>query len=74
MERVRELLTRITLRGEVPSFTASFGIAHSSDATDLEDLFLRADKALFAAKDAGRDCICIDGHAMAIAPNLTAIN
>jgi diguanylate cyclase (GGDEF)-like protein len=74
MERVRESLARITLRGDVPSFTASFGIAHTSDADDLEDLFLRADRALFAAKDAGRDCICIDGHAMAVAPNLTAIN
>ena len=49
-------------------------IAHTSDASDLDDLFLRADKALFAAKHAGRDCICIDGHAMAVAPNLTAIN
>ena len=74
MERVRESLARATLRGDVPSFTASFGIAHTDDASDLEDLFLRADKALFAAKDAGRDCICIDGHAMAVAPNLTAIN
>jgi diguanylate cyclase (GGDEF)-like protein len=74
MDRVRELLARVTLRGDVPSFTASFGIAHSSDADDLDELFLRADRALFAAKDAGRDCICIDGHAMAVAPNLTAIN
>jgi diguanylate cyclase (GGDEF)-like protein len=74
MDRVRELLARVTLRGDVPSFTASFGIAHSRDADDLDDLFLRADRALFAAKDAGRDCICIDGHAMAVAPNLTAIN
>jgi diguanylate cyclase (GGDEF)-like protein len=74
MERVREQLARVTLRGDVPSFTASFGVAHSSDADDLEDLFHRADRALFAAKDAGRDCICIDGHAIAVAPNLTAIN
>ena len=74
MERVRESLARTTLRGDVPLFTASFGIAHTSDASDLDDLFLRADKALFAAKHAGRDCICIDGHAMAVAPNLTAIN
>jgi len=27
-----------------------------------------------AAKEAGRDCICIDGHRIAVAPNLTAIN
>jgi diguanylate cyclase (GGDEF)-like protein len=74
MERVREALARTTRRGDVPSFTASFGVAESSAAVDLEDLFLRADKALFAAKDAGRDCICIDGHTIAVAPNLTAIS
>ncbi len=74
MERVRESLARTTRRGDVPSFTASFGIAHTSEAVDFDDLLLRADRALFAAKDAGRDCICIDGHTMAVAPNLTAIN
>jgi len=74
MERVRKDLASITRRGDVPSFTASFGIAESSAATDFEDLLLRADQALFAAKDAGRDCICIDGHSIAVAPNLTAIN
>jgi diguanylate cyclase (GGDEF)-like protein len=74
MERVREELARATSRGDVPTFTASFGIAHMSDADDFDDLLERADRALFAAKDAGRDCICIDGHAIAVAPNLTAIN
>jgi diguanylate cyclase (GGDEF)-like protein len=74
MERVREELARATRRGDVPTFTASFGIAHMSDADDFDDLLERADRALFAAKDAGRDCICIDGHAIAVAPNLTAIN
>jgi hypothetical protein len=34
----------------------------------------RADKALFAAKDGGRDCMCIDGHSMPVAPpTLTAL-
>jgi diguanylate cyclase (GGDEF)-like protein len=74
MERVRESLARTTRRGDVPSFTASAGIAHTRDSHDFEDLLLRADRALFAAKDAGRDCICIDGHTTAVAPNLTAIN
>jgi diguanylate cyclase (GGDEF)-like protein len=74
MERVRVALARTTRRGDVPSFTASYGIAESTVATDFEDLLLRADRALFAAKDAGRDCICIDGHSIAVAPNLTAIN
>jgi diguanylate cyclase (GGDEF)-like protein len=74
MERVRGALALTTRRGDVPSFTASFGIAESNSAADFEDLVLRADRALFAAKDAGRDCICIDGHTIAVAPNLTAIN
>jgi diguanylate cyclase (GGDEF)-like protein len=74
MERVRGSLAQATRRGDVPVFTASFGIAHSDDADDFDDLLLRADHALFKAKDSGRDCICIDGHDIAVAPNLTAIN
>jgi len=74
MERVRDALARTTKRGDVPTFTASFGIADSIAANDFEDLMQRADGALFAAKAAGRDCICIDGHVTAVTPNLTAIN
>jgi diguanylate cyclase (GGDEF)-like protein len=74
IERVRVSLARTTRRGDVPTFTASYGIAESNVAADYDDLLLRADRALFAAKDAGRDCICIDGHSAAVAPNLTAIN
>ena len=59
--------------GDTPAVTASFGIAHSDDADDLDDLVHRADRALFAAKDAGRDCVCIDGHKGPVASNLTAI-
>jgi diguanylate cyclase (GGDEF)-like protein len=74
VERVRATLALTTRRGDVPSFTASFGIAESNVADDFDDLILRADRALFAAKDAGRNCICIDGHRIAVAPNLTAIS
>ena len=74
MERVKETLALTTRRGDVPSFTASYGVAESDAAADFEDLLVRADRALFAAKRAGRDCICIDGHSIAVAPNLTAIN
>ncbi len=73
LERVRQALSLVTRRGDAPVFTASFGIAESTDASDLDDLVLRADRALFAAKDAGRDRICIDGHATPIAPTLTAL-
>ena len=73
MGRIREGLAHATGRGDTPTFTASFGVAHSSDAADLDDLVQRADRALFAAKDAGRDRICIDGHDIPIVRTLTAL-
>ena len=73
MGRIREGLAHATGRGDTPTFTASFGIGHSSDAADLDDLVQRADRALFAAKDAGRDRICIDGHDIPIVRTLTAL-
>lgn len=73
MGRIRDGLAHATSRGDTPTFTASFGIAHSSDAPDLDDLVQRADRALFAAKDAGRDRICIDGHDIPIVRTLTAL-
>ena len=73
MQRVRAGLRHVSRAGDTPAVTASFGIAHSDDADDLDDLVHRADRALFAAKDAGRDCVCIDGHRGPVASNLTAI-
>jgi diguanylate cyclase (GGDEF)-like protein len=73
VERIRCELDAATGRGDAPTFTASFGIAHSDDAVDFEDLVARADQALFAAKDAGRDRTCLDGHTMPVAQTLTAI-
>jgi diguanylate cyclase (GGDEF)-like protein len=74
MGRVREALVQLSSRGDAPGFTASFGVSHSSEAADLDDLVQRADAALFAAKDAGRDGICLDGHDVPIAPRLTALS
>jgi diguanylate cyclase (GGDEF)-like protein len=74
IERVRESLAQATGRGDAPAFSASFGIAYSGDAADLDDLVQRADRAMFAAKAAGRDRICLDGHAQAVAPSLTALS
>lgn len=73
IERIRGELDHATGRGDAPAFTASFGVAHSDDAIDFEDLVVRADQALFAAKDAGRDRTCLDGHAMPVAQTLTAL-
>jgi diguanylate cyclase (GGDEF)-like protein len=73
VERVRDALRTAAEHGGVPSVTASFGIAHSDDADDLDGLVQRADQALFAAKRGGRDLICLDGHDAPVAQNLTAI-
>jgi diguanylate cyclase (GGDEF)-like protein len=59
LERTRRKLVERLATGSAPTFTASFGIAHSSDAVDFDDLFAQADQALLAAKRAGRDRIAI---------------
>jgi diguanylate cyclase (GGDEF)-like protein len=72
-ERIRQALATTSGRGDVPVFTASFGIAHSTDAGDLDDLVGRADRAMFAAKTAGRDRICLDGHSTPVVAGLSAL-
>jgi PleD family two-component response regulator len=38
-------------------FTASFGVAERRAGEGMSELKLRADAALYAAKNAGRDCV-----------------
>ena len=67
-ERIRTAQTRE--RGARPSTTVSIGVAGPGAASGLEDLLRRADGALYAAKDAGRDTVAVaagglggaDGH------------
>ena len=73
VERVRVALASMSGRGDTPTFSASFGIAHSADATELDDLVQRADRAMFAAKHAGRDRICLDGHSTPVVGGLSAL-
>lgn len=40
-----------------PGVSASFGVAAAQDGDDLNRLVARADRALYAAKAAGRDCV-----------------
>jgi len=54
-ERVREALALRLMGATVPSFTASFGVAHTDGHEALEGLIRRADQALYAAKEAGRN-------------------
>ncbi|NQZ09477.1 MAG: diguanylate cyclase [Algicola sp.] len=41
--------------------TASFGVAQNKDKDDFEHLIHRADKALYQAKDNGRNCVALAG-------------
>ena len=54
-ERVREALALALLRASAPRFTASFGVAQTDGTGNLEELVRRADQALYAAKEAGRN-------------------
>ncbi len=73
VERIRLALAKATAHGDSPQFTASFGIAHSRDGADLKEVVEKSDRALFAAKDAGRDRTCLDGHSIPVVPSLTAL-
>ena len=54
-ERLREELAKVTLE-ELPPLTISLGIAtYPSDGTDLEELIKKADIAMYAAKQQGRN-------------------
>ena len=62
-ERVRRSVEEQRLRTErgTLGFTVSIGIAHSADGTDADgqNLLGAADRALYAAKDAGRNSVSI---------------
>jgi diguanylate cyclase (GGDEF)-like protein len=60
LERIRESLALAINAGNVPPFTASFGVAHSSNAEDIEELLRVADAALFRAKREGRNRVVVD--------------
>ncbi|MEM9186172.1 MAG: diguanylate cyclase [Planctomycetota bacterium] len=57
VERARKAIDdrRIQFEGKTLSVTASFGLAQVTAADDCDRLLKRADEALYAAKDAGRN-------------------
>ena len=64
-ERLRETLALATQVGSAPEFTASFGVAPSSDELTLEEITANADIALYEAKRSGRDrAVVFDGSKM----------
>jgi two-component system, cell cycle response regulator len=59
-ERVREELTKTTFETEIGKLqvTCSLGVAtYPNDAKDRQTLFVIADKALYTAKQNGRNCV-----------------
>jgi diguanylate cyclase (GGDEF)-like protein len=58
-ERLRQVIETTTVRHaeQTVGVTASFGLAALQAEDDFAELFRRADVALYAAKDAGRNCV-----------------
>lgn len=49
--------------GRTLNVTASFGVATGNTGRSSDDLFKAADQALYAAKSAGRNCVCLEAVA-----------
>lgn len=63
LDQVRRDLARIDYGGNGRPLTMSFGVAERADKEPLEDLRLRADEALYRAKQSGRNNIVAAGNA-----------
>lgn len=64
LERVREQLILSTSDDRIPSFTASFGVCGSDNASNFEESLLLADQALRAAKASGKNRIQTFGESI----------
>jgi len=67
-ERVRTRLAEALIaNGDVPAFTVSLGVAGSPHTSSLEEAIRCADRALYEAKEQGRDrTVVADGHLDAV--------
>jgi diguanylate cyclase (GGDEF)-like protein len=59
LDRIRAALVEAGERAELPELTASFGVADTDLASDLDDLVQLADEALLVAKARGRDRVVV---------------
>jgi diguanylate cyclase (GGDEF)-like protein len=62
-ERVRQHINSDAIHASDSelSVSLSLGIAQARDGDDVDSVISRADKALYSAKQSGRDCVCADG-------------
>ena len=69
-ERLRRAFARAQVDGLPDSMrlTASFGVAQHRGSEGYVKLFARADAALYAAKENGRDCVHVDARSSRVAP------
>jgi diguanylate cyclase (GGDEF)-like protein len=58
-ERIREAIRNLHIEAGTRNFTftVSIGVHYPSGPQTLDAMLQQADKALYAAKDAGRDCV-----------------
>ena len=66
-ERIREAieLLRIDTGSQTVTFTVSIGAHHSTTPQTLDAMLQQVDKALYTAKDAGRNCVRASAHTKA---------
>ncbi len=63
-ERIREAVQSLCIEtgGQTVSFTVSIGAYHANSPQTLDAMLHQVDKALYEAKDAGRNCVRLAEH------------
>lgn len=64
-ERLRITISKAQIifdKGTVFNFTASFGVIDASSNTNIDDLLIQADLALYKAKNSGRNRVCTNAE------------
>lgn len=62
LERVREVLVLALTRGEIPSFTASFGVSDSNQGESIDAIVETAELAAALAKTSGANRVVVAGE------------